>query len=203
MGPTVAAGSQAASSWRERVSGGESEISSGGPSTEMRAGGHVDVYDSWGQGLGGPHSSYTHKQFIFLGAVSLPTWAEDRIPRRACYWMLWALRKGAETSEVTETCLGASLHAVFVDLMTLEEAVAVSRDPLPQKSCPGCCCCFSHRMGSNAHSASHLPSCKGQSSGPRGRWVSLLEFTSCSFRPVLFRGHRLLHVLTCVHELVN
>lgn len=91
------------------------------------------------QGLrGAPHpSAHTHIHiFIFLHARSLLTWTEDRIPRWTFYWMLWALTKGAETSEVTETFLGARLDPGLAGLMILEKPMAVSRDSLPQKSCP-------------------------------------------------------------------
>lgn len=67
---------------------------------------------------------------------SLLTWTEDRIPRWTFYWMRWALTKGAETSEVTETFLEARLDPGFARLMILGKQMAVSKDPLPQKSCP-------------------------------------------------------------------
>lgn len=73
------------------------------------------------------------------------SWTEDRIPRWTFYWMLWALTKGAETSEVTETFLEARLDPGLAGLMILEKPMAASRDPLPQKAALWHCR-FSHRV---------------------------------------------------------
>lgn len=84
-------------------------------------------------------------------------------------------------------------------LVALEECMAVSRDSLPQKSCPEMLY-FSHGVASSAHSTSSLPSWRSRVSDhtDRSTFWSLYHLVSCLY----LTGHKdfyvcLMHVYAC------